>query len=257
MARCDVQDSTRPGRRAGTCSCRRRRSRRRARRRRPGTRRANGRRRAARARRPRARARRSPAAPAATCPVWNITCETTTRSVPRQSPRRTSCGGERAVVTRLDQRERDPAAPRVLAQDHVERIEFAARRDDARRRVVRVQHGAQSLPGAGLRHDAIGTRRAEERARAARGTRPSRRPTRPTHRPCRAYHAASPSRTSSSRRVERPAERVVREVDAAALRGEHAREERRDVHAHAVFGQRSRAERRRPPPRCDVAAHRA
>ena len=43
---------------------------------------------------------------------------------------------EPSVGARLDERERDAAAPRVLAQDHVERVELAARRDHARRAVV-------------------------------------------------------------------------------------------------------------------------
>ncbi len=43
-------------------------------------------------------------------------------------------GREVAVVARLDERERDAPAARVLAQDHVERIELAAGGDDARRR---------------------------------------------------------------------------------------------------------------------------
>ncbi len=42
------------------------------------------------------------------------------------------------------------------------------------------------------------------------------------------------------RRVERPAERMVGEVDAVALRGQDAREERRDVLADERFGQRPR-----------------
>src|SRR5207248_9646567 len=39
---------------------------------------------------------------------------------------------EPAVVKRLDKRQQDATAPRVLAQDHVERVELAARRHDTR-----------------------------------------------------------------------------------------------------------------------------
>ena len=49
---------------------------------------------------------------------------------------------EPAVVARLDQGQRDATAPRVFAQDHVERIELAPRRDDSRHIVVTIEHRA-------------------------------------------------------------------------------------------------------------------
>ena len=59
------------------------------------------------------------------------------------------------VVARLDHRQCDAPAPRVLAQDEIERIELRACRDHARHRVVRIEHRAQALPGAGLGHDRV------------------------------------------------------------------------------------------------------
>src|SRR6185436_15638773 len=51
---------------------------------------------------------------------------------------------EATVGTRFDQRERDTAAARVFAEDHVQRIEFARRRHHAGNRVERVEDGANS-----------------------------------------------------------------------------------------------------------------
>ena len=163
--------STRPDRPAGTCSFRPRRSRRRALRGRPGTRRANGRHRAARARPPHARQRRSPGSSGMTWPVWNITCDSTTRSAPGAIAASTSAAANRPSASGSTKASVGAPAPRVLAQDHIERIELAARGDDARDAVARIEHGAQALPRARLRHDAIGTRRSGERGepRAERG----------------------------------------------------------------------------------------
>ncbi len=169
-------------------------------------------------------------------PVLNITCDTTTRSTGRV---------ERAERRRRgsDERQRDAAASRVLAQDDVERIELAARRDHARHGVVRVEDRAQALARARLGNDAIGARGAQQ----AGETRPIR-----AHlvepRVPRAAHVRIPRGEPFAHvvvgRVERTAERMVGEVDAVAPLREHAREERRDVPLHARFRERAVAERR-------------
>ncbi len=69
---------------------------------------------------------------------------------------------EAAIAAWLDEGERDAPAPRVFAQDHVQRIELASRRHDARNRVERVEDRAQPLARAGLRHHAIGARRVQQ-----------------------------------------------------------------------------------------------
>jgi hypothetical protein len=69
---------------------------------------------------------------------------------------------EQAGLARLDHRQRDSTATRILAQNEIERIEFATRGNDVRRRVIGVEHCAQSLAGAGLGNDAIGAKRAEQ-----------------------------------------------------------------------------------------------
>ena len=198
MARMQVQKARARSAAQVLVGCRRRRNRRRAPRRRPETRPARDRRRAAGAR-PRACAAATMSGRSASrCPVLNITCDTTTRSARAPIARTMSAVSKRPSGARLDQRQRDAAAPRVLAQDDVERIELAARGHHARHAVVRVEDRAQALAGAGLGHDAVGARRAEQTRQPLRDTPASPRPTRPTRRPCCAYHAAIPSRTSSS-----------------------------------------------------------
>ena len=123
---------------------------------------------------------------------------------------------EAAVRTRLDERQRDAPAPCILAQDHVDRVELAAQRDDARddRGVERVQNRAQSLTGAGLRHDAVAARCAQQSREPVAIRRALGHPRVP-----RAAHAVVPRRESLAHvvvhRIERPAERVVGEVNAA------------------------------------------
>jgi hypothetical protein len=176
-----------------------------------------------------------------TCPVWNITCETTTRSAPASIALSMLLRRRTAHPFGLDERERDAAAPRVFAQDDVERIELPACGEDARRAIVRVEHRAQTLPRARLRHDAIGTRRAGER-REARAER--------RHLACPVFpciaHAGVPRGKSFADVVrgcvERTAERVIGEIDPAALLREHAREERRNAFADERLGQRTGAE---------------
>src|SRR5438105_8651713 len=70
--------------------------------------------------------------------------------------------GELSVLPRFDERQRDAPAARVVAQDHVDRIELAARRNYARYRVVAVENGAQALSRTRLGHDAIVARHAEK-----------------------------------------------------------------------------------------------
>src|SRR5438270_8947606 len=75
--------------------------------------------------------------------------------------------GELSVLPRFDERQRDAPAARVVAQDHVDRIELAACRYHTRYRAVAVEHCAQTLPRARLGHDAIVARR-PEKSREAR-----------------------------------------------------------------------------------------
>ena len=77
-------------------------------------------------------------------------------------------GVEAAAGARLDERELDATAARVFAQDHVERVEFATRCDDARTRstVPRIENRAQPLPGTRLRNDAVAARRMHETRKA-------------------------------------------------------------------------------------------
>ena len=120
-----------------------------------------------------------------------MTSETTTRSA--RAPMRVDnvAGVEPAAFARLDHREVDAPAARVLAQDDVERIELAARGDDARRGVQRVQHRAQPLPCAGLGHDRVGARQPSSAARRVRCA-ASPHPTHPMRRRARRTSARDP-----------------------------------------------------------------
>ena len=105
---------------------------------------------------------------------------------------------EQPVGARLDERERDAPALRILAQDHVERIEFATGGDDARHAHRSVFSTARSPWPAlifGTTQSALGAPiSAASRARHAAIS-----PFHSSHAsPSRANHAASPSRTSPS-----------------------------------------------------------
>ena len=150
-------------------------------------------------------------------------------------------GREETVGARLDERKRDAPAARVFAQDHVERIELATRGHDTRRRIVRVEDRAQALCRAGLGHDAVRARRAEE----------------PREPPAIGVHLRLPRvpRAAQLRvprgqrfahvvlgRIERAAKRMIREIDAVAPCAAHVGEQRRDVARERVVRQRTRTE---------------
>ena len=136
------------------------------------------------------------------CPVWNITCDTTTRSVPGAIAAMMSSAAKspsaRGSTNASEMRPRRAYSRRITSSES-NSPRVATTRGDA---IVGVQHRAQALPRARLRHDAVGARRAEQRARAARGTPPSRPPTRPTRRPAARTTARAPrARRRRSRRA--------------------------------------------------------
>ena len=151
-------------------------------------------------------------------------------------------GVEGAIGACLDEGEHDPASRRVLAQDQVERIELAPRRDDARHAVVGIENGAQPLTCIRLRHDTFTARGGQEPGKPRPVRIHFRAPTVPGTPEIRVPQRQSLANVVVGR-VERPPERVIGEIDPVTVGELVAREQRRDVALQGVFGQWPRVER--------------